>query len=154
MAKFKVDFSNVEDTVLTDRIPPGEYKAKVKSVTVQKKEGGEYPYLKWELVILTGPAKGLQINHITSLKPAALFNLRNTLVACGLEVPKAAVAIDTDKLTGKTLGIKVDIQSRNGGEYPTVVKVFRPDMLKEESSTGGTVATDDDEMVLDDDDLF
>ncbi len=154
MAKFKIDFSGVEDVDFGE-IAPGKYLAKVKEIT--KEEGSSYPYLKWNLVIASGKAKGLHINHITSLSPKALFNLRHTLLAIGLKVPKSAVNIDPDKLVGKTLGIETYMKDFDGKEYANVKKVF-PASEFTETITPSAIDTpmvdgDDDVMILTDDEI-
>ena len=148
MAKFKVDFTGVEDKDFPE-IAPGKYLAKVEEIS--KEEGSEYPYLKWKLSIVSGGAKGLHINHITSLKPSALFNLRNTLIALGLNVPKSAVNIDPDKLVGKTMGIEVIMRPYEGKEYPNVKKTFPASEFTESVSPSvpATGTADPDDLVLD-----
>jgi hypothetical protein len=154
MATWKFDFSGVDDS--KGSIAPGKYIAKVDKITQQKKEGGEYPYLKWELTILTGSAKGLHINHITTLNPAGLFNLRDTLQAIGLKVPKSAVNVDPAKLIGKQLGIETFMKAQDGNEYANVKKVFPvSEVTKPETVTPTAVSYEEEEdvMVLTDEDL-
>lgn len=167
MAKLTFDFSNVEDN---GGVAAGKYIAKVEEIT--QHDGKEAPYLKWKLKLLTGASKGMHVNHITSLKPSALFNLRNTLIACGFDVPKSAVALDINKLVGKQLGVEVVLkEADNGNEYPNVKKTFPAKELVAASSVSVGVGTskatpsvppmptddDDDEVTLDiggdDDDL-
>lgn len=136
MAKFKVDFSGVEDSRGTE-IAPGKYNARVEKVT--KEEGTKAPYLAWELKITSGSAKGLHITHRTSLSPKALFGLRDTLEAFGVKVPKAAVSIDPDKFIGKSLGISVVMKPYEGKDYPNIKSVFGLGEIPE------VVATDSDE---------
>lgn len=120
----KVDFSKVRDSVVA-----GTYIAKVKSIKQETSStGGQY--LKWELVVLTGASKGLTVNHITSLKPEALFNLRNTLIACGYNIPKSAVNVDINKCIGKMLGIEVTMREYEGNEYPNVKKTMSVEKAK------------------------
>lgn len=152
--KWKLDFSGVEDKGFD--IDPGKYLAKVKSI--EKKSGSEYPYLEWKLVITTGSAKGSMITHRTTLKPSGLFNLRNTLIALGLEVPKSAIALDPSKLIGKQLCIEVVNEPYEGKDYPKVKKTLPVSAYetKEVSTASVSVAVtddDDDVMVLTDDDL-
>lgn len=141
---FTVDFSSVSDE--KGKVTPGVYVAKVKEITKEQGASG-YPYLKWNLLICSGKAKGLHINHITTLKPAGLFNLRNTLIACGLNVPKSVVKVDPNQLKGRTLGIKVEMRKINdGNEYPNVVKTMpASDVSADESITSETppVTVDD-----------
>jgi len=120
MSKINVDFSGVEDN---GGVAVGNHTAKVVSVTKEPGQG-EFPYLKWDLVITSNISKGLHINHITSLKPSALFNLRNTLTALGVTVPKSAITFDPDALRGKSLGIEVFLKESEGKEYSNIKKVF------------------------------
>ena len=103
MPKFNADFSDVGEGF---SLPAeGTQICKIKSVEV--KDGTKAKYLKWTLVIGTGPDKGSQITHITSLASSALFNLRNTLIACGQDVPKSKFQVNTDLCIGKIVGIDV-----------------------------------------------
>ncbi len=152
MAKWKLDFSGVEDT---PEITPGRYLVKVKEI--EKKEGSEYPYLQWTLVIVSGKGKGLHIRHITSLKPSALFNLRNTLVSLGLSVPKSAISLDPDKLIGRQMGVEVVMRPYEGKDYANVKKTFpasefsaKPEVLE---PTTMVLDEEEDLMILTDDDL-
>lgn len=124
MEKIKVDFSGVEESSSYD-IAPGKYKARVEDVEL--KTGDKAPYLQWNLKIMSGTASGLHINHITSLSPNALFGLRDTLIAMGVNVPKAAVSIDPSKFIGKTFGIETFMNKKDGKEYANVKKVFALD---------------------------
>lgn len=121
MEKFKVNFADVEESGSYD-IPNGKYKVRVEEIEL--KDGDKAKYLLWKLKIMSGTAAGMHINHITSLSPNALFALRDTLVAMGINVPKAAVNIDPDKFIGKTFGIEVIQRTHEGKEYPNVKKTF------------------------------
>ena len=120
MPKVNVDFSDVSEGF---KLPAeGEQICKIKSVTLE--EGQKAKYLKWVLVIGIGPDKGSQIFHITSFAPSALFNLRNTLIACGLQVPKATFQVNTDLCIGKIVGITVVHQEyEKDGEKKKSAKV-------------------------------
>lgn len=107
MPKFNADFSDVGEGFTLPA--EGTQICKVKSVEL--KDGQKAKYLNWTLVIGTGPDKGSQIFHITSLSPNALFNLRNTLIACGQDVPKSKFQVNTDLCIGKIVGIDVVHQS-------------------------------------------
>ena len=103
MAKFKADFTNVGDGFTL--VPEGDYICKVAKITVEQGDKGKY--LKWELVIGLGEYKGQKLFHNTSLLPQALFNLRNTILALGVNVPKSAFTVDTESYIGKILGCTV-----------------------------------------------
>lgn len=103
MPKFDVDFTSVEDGF---KLPPeGDYVCKVKSITLEDGQKGKY--LKWTLVIGTGSEKGTSVIHNTTLVPAGLFSLRNTLTALGVDVPKSSLRVNTDAYIGKIVGITV-----------------------------------------------
>lgn len=135
MAKMRVDFTGVEDGGGNFDIQPGKYLAKVKEVTVEGPGKSGYKYLKWNLVIAEGVHKGAHINHITTLKPEGLFSLRNTMMACGLNIPKGPVNFDPANLAGKTLGIEVFIKETDDGDYANVKNVYNP--AEQEDDTDG-----------------
>ena len=126
MAKLSVDFTNVAEGGGNFDIAPGRYIAKVVDVKLEGPGQSGFKYLKWELSIAEGVHKNARINHITTLKPEGLFSLRDTLTACGLNIPKGPVSFDPAKLTGKTLGIDVGIREYDGKEYPNVKGVYNP----------------------------
>lgn len=147
MAKWKVDFTGVEDKSGYDSIVPGKYLVAVESIS--KEEGDEYPYLQWSLKIMAGTCKGLHIRHITSLKPSALFNLRNTLTSLGLKVPKAAISLDPDKLIGAQMGVEVFLKPYEGKEYANVKKTFLASEFKDIVEPSAPFEdVDDDEVLL------
>lgn len=130
MPKFNIDFSDVSEGF---SLPPeGDYVCKVKSITLE--EGQKGKYLKWTLVIGTGPNKGAQVFHNTTLVPAGLFSLRNTILACGIEVPKSTMQINTDLYIGKILGITLnhreyekDGQKKKSAQVSEVYPVVKTD---------------------------
>ena len=102
MPKFQADFTNVSDG---GRLPAGEYVCKVTKCEVT--QGQAAKNLKWTLTVGLGEMKGSTMIHNTSLSVKALFKLREFMIACGQDVPKAVMAVDTDKLIGSVVGIKV-----------------------------------------------
>lgn len=115
--KLKVDFSGVSDGGGGFRIPAGDYVVKVKKVEQKIGESSGKPYLNWELEVISGgdkSAKGKVLYHTTSLQPQALFNLRNVLVALGIDIPKKSLEIGLDKLKGKIMGVTVEDDEYRG----------------------------------------
>ena len=103
MPKLNVDFTGADEGF---KLPEeGSYICKVKSIVM--KEGQKARYLQWELIIGVGPDKGTKVLHNTSLSPNALFNLRNTLIACGLDVPATVFQVNTDACVGAIVGIEL-----------------------------------------------
>lgn len=150
MQKVKVDFSGLEDRSC---VAPGRYIAVVKSVEL--KPGTNAPYIEWILAIADGTFKGLHVKHITSLSASALFNLRNTLTALGVTVPKSAVNLDLDAYIGKPLGIETFIEPYQGTDYAKVSKTFLPSALGAQSRPVAqkATATPSAELPFDEDDL-
>lgn len=124
MPKINVNFEGVEDRVL---VPEGDYVCKVSKVEMKKSESSGYNYISWQLKIGTGTSKGQVMFHITSLKPTALFNLRNTLIACGFKVPAKAMNVDLDQLPGKLIGITVYHEEYKGKPSAKVKDVWEPE---------------------------
>ena len=130
MAKvLNVDFTGVSEGG-GSRIPAGDYIFKITGVEQKqsKKEGGG-AYLNWKLSGVNGDAKGATLFEITSLKPAALWNLYNFLISTGYNVPKNKVKIDLDKVVGKFIGCTIDDEeyTKNDGtkaKKSSVVSTF------------------------------
>jgi hypothetical protein len=122
MAKLNVDFTNVEDKPL---LPVGSYICKVTKIEVT--DGEKAKNLKWEATVGVGPHKGAKIFFNTSLAPKALFRLREVLVNMGFNVPKSAVAIDTDKYVGRIIGLSVIMGEYNGRPKNEMSASFKPE---------------------------
>ena len=123
--KLNLDMSNVSEGF--ELLPEGEYTCKVTGVT--KEDGKKAPFLKWELTVGTGTQKGKKVSHITTLSPKALFALRDFLVACGVDVPKSSITLDTDNVKGKVVGITIThgTYMKDGVEKPNanVTEVYK-----------------------------
>lgn len=116
-----IDFTNVEEGGFA--VPNGKYVVKVKKIE-QKTSAAGAAYFNWELMILQGPHKGKKLFHITSLKAAALFNLRNTLIALGVPVPKGKLKLDLKALIGKIMGVTVVNEQYEGKDRPKIKDTF------------------------------
>lgn len=152
-----VDFSNVSEGGGAARVPAGDYAVKVKKVE-SKISSNDKPYLNWELEGINGALKGKKIYHTTSLQEQALFNLRNTLMACKVNVPKSKMQIDLKKLVGLVMGITVDDDEYKGKIKSAVVDVFPISikdgkMVKESLGETDEFDEDDDEGLDDIDEL-
>ena len=140
----KIDFTNVEPG---GKVPEGDYPVRVKEVTVEESSSGN-PYLKWVLEIIDGKHKGKVLYHNTSLQPQALFSLRNTLEALGMEVPQTVVELDLDNLIGLKAAVSVEIEVYQGKEKSRVVEVFPLEDLVEDDEED---EDDDEDYEVDDD---
>lgn len=112
----KIDFGGVEQEIRKGggraaHVPPGAYRVKVVTSEVRHKGGDETAskYIQWSLQIVNGPHKGGKLRFITSLKPDALWNLRNFIHACiGKNVAGKALNFEPSSLYGKQLGVMVE----------------------------------------------
>ena len=158
-AGLTVDFSHVDEGGA--RLPAGDYVVKVEKVEL--KEGQQYPFLRWTLVVITGEYKGKKILHITTLKPEALFGLRNMLIAIGVNVPKGKVTLKLKDYVGKVLGVYVEdgeFVMTNGRKVKRteVVEIYPMEKqgkkwVKVIDDEDADDAADDDEDYDEDDDL-
>ena len=144
----KIDFTNVEPG---GKVPEGDYPVRVKEVTLEESSSGN-PYLKWIFEIIDGKHKGKVLYHNTSLQPQALFNLRNTLEALGMEVPQTVVELDLDNLIGLKAAVSVEIEVYQGKEKSRVVEVFPLEDLVEEDEEDEEDYEDEDDDDEDDED--
>lgn len=76
MAFTKIDFSDVESF---EPLPEGEYDIEIDKVEVRMNKAGDGMYLNWELLVLDGEFENRRLWMITSLKPTALFRLKQVL---------------------------------------------------------------------------
>lgn len=112
----KVDFSGVEGEPGGRRrkqVPEGDYAAKITKWEKgwKNNDKSNAPYFRWVMTISQGERKGTPVyGFLTSLKPEALFNLRNLIwAATGKNVAgKSGYAFDPDKLIGKEVAITVE----------------------------------------------
>lgn len=104
--KLKVDFSGVSKEIRKGgsaaHIPEADYLFKVVNHEVRKSERSGGRYINWEVTVAKGDYKGKKIYLNTSLKPDALWNLRNLIFAClGKNVAGKSLEFDPAKLHGK-----------------------------------------------------
>ena len=112
-----VDFTGVE---ASGKVQPGRQKLTVDGtpeVRVSERSGNEY--INWKF-----KADGGSIYHTTSLQPQALWNLRNTLEALGLEVPESRLDIDLTELDGLECGAEIEHETYQGKKRPIIVDLF------------------------------
>lgn len=126
-----VDFTGVESS---GKVAEGRQLAEVIECEVKTSENTGNDYINWKL-----KAKGGNIYHTTSLQPQALWNLRNTLEAMGMEVPESALELDLAEFPGMELGIEVENETYQGKKRPRIIDVFPVEEL------GGEEAESDDE---------
>lgn len=159
--KMTIDFGGVPKEIRKGggkKLPEADYVWKIISSEIAKKEGATSRYIRWQLTVAKGPFKGVSRSYITSLKPEALFNLRNLIhAATGKNVAGKSLDFDRENLYGKLVGGTIVDSERpiEGGktrifnDLDTVFPVS--DMADDEDEDEED--TDDEEVEEDDDDL-
>ena len=115
MAKDIIDFGEVPQEIRSGGgsfyAPPGDYLVKITDVEKRWKNNDRSNpgYYRWEFTISKGEHKGTKLTQNTSLKPNALFNLRNLIHAVsGKNVAGRKLGFDPNSLKGKTLAVTVE----------------------------------------------
>ena len=124
----EVDFKDIETR---KKVKPGNYLLKVAEIENKNSDKGK-PYLNWKLVVAKGPAEGGTLYHITSLQPQALFTLKSTLEALGVEVPSGVMKLKISKYIGMELGGTVDYETFEGKQRSKIIDIFPAADLEED----------------------
>lgn len=158
MPKLKVDFGGVDKEIRrgggAPHIPEGDYLAKIIDSEVRESEKSGSRYLSWKLTVAQGEFKGKTLYHITSLKPEALWNLRNFIhAATGKNVAGKALNVDTSALEGKVIAVTVEDDEYEGKVRSRIVDTRPKDELEADSDEEETEEEDEEEEVLEEVDL-
>ena len=153
---YSLDFGGVEKEIRkrTKHIPEGDYVFKIISCERKKKEGGDSYYFSWKFMLIEdarGGKKqaGMTFYYITSLKPEALFNLRNLInAATEKNVSGKQMNFDPSSLYGKKIGGTVEDEEYEGKIRSKVVDV----MPLKDIVEGDDEDEDDDDVEDEDDD--
>lgn len=120
-----VDFTGVE---ASGKVEEGRQLVTVDGTPeVKTSDNSGSDYINWKF-----KAKGGAIYHTTSLQPQALWNLRNTLEALGLEVPEGAMELDLSEVDGLELGIEVENETYQGKKRPRIIDIFPAEEIEGE----------------------
>src|SRR5664279_2481124 len=103
MANIEVDFTDVDTQ--SGFLPPGLYTARVAST--EHKDGKNYPGLKFAFESTESATQGMRSEIFISLAPKALWKLKITLEALGVEVPQSVMELDTSDLVVKIGKVEV-----------------------------------------------
>jgi hypothetical protein len=120
MAYTTVNFSDVEDF---EALPQGEYGVEVDKVEVRMNKAGDGEYLNWELVVLDGDYENRRLWMITSLKPTALFRLKQVFEDLDvLEGDEMELEYDDDQEITNSSGPRLLYPDVEGMEATAYVK--------------------------------
>jgi hypothetical protein len=76
-----VNFADVDSF---EPLPEGTYDIEIDKVEVRRNKADDGDYLNWELVVIDGEYENRRLWMITSLKPNALFRLKQVLEELGM----------------------------------------------------------------------
>jgi hypothetical protein len=109
----------------SNRIPEGAYPAKVVGAEIKSSKQSGEDYVEWKFEVLSGDCEGRVAYFNNSLQPQALWRLRETLEALGVEVPDGAMDIDPDEYVGCEAEISV-IESEYEGKRQSKIDDVLP----------------------------
>lgn len=133
-ASISVDFTGVESS---GKVEEGRQLLTVDGTPeVKTSEGSGNDYINWKF-----KADGGVVYHTTSLQPQALWNLRNTLEALGLEVPEASMDLDLSEMDGLTCGGEIEHEVYQGKKRPRIIDLFPEEELEEQEEEEAPKAT-------------
>src|SRR5690606_23712495 len=89
----------------------------------------EKPYLAWKFRTVDGSHR---LYHNTSLQPQALFNLKQVLVALGVEVPNSVMKLNLDKLVGRECYVEVEHEFYEGRKKARIIDFLAKDAVEED----------------------
>lgn len=143
-----IDFTNVKESsgVSKPRMPEGDYKAKIISVTDKPAKDGVD---MWEFHIQLVDRASAVYPYFTKLQENQLWKLRNLLIAAGKQVPKKRINVDPNNLVGSVIGITLIDAEYEGREQSEIDGVLPVDELGETEEAA--VDDDGDEPETDED---
>jgi hypothetical protein len=117
--RIRIDFTGVEKEIRSGsraaRVPEGDYLVKPMSAEMRKSENTGGRYLNWRFQIVQPTKyKGKTLYDRTSLKPGALWNLRNLIFsATGKNIAGKVLNFDPEQVYGKVLMVTVEDDEYN-----------------------------------------
>jgi hypothetical protein len=149
--KIQIDFGGVEKEIKKGgraaHVPEGDYLAKAVKAELRKSEKSGGRYFSWRVQIVKPEKyKGKTLYVNTSLKPDALWNLRNLIhAALGKNVAGKALNFDPEKVYGKVMGVTVEDDEYKEKMRSQIVDFFPADDFKGEDNEDDDDDEDEDE---------
>lgn len=149
--KIKIDFSGVDTEIRSGgraaHVPEGDYLAKPVNAELRKSEKSGSKYISWRFqVVEPKKLKGKTLYDRTSLKPDALWNLRNLIhAALGKNIAGKVVNFDPEQIYGKVMMITVEDDEYEGKIRSQIVDYQPKDKYEEGDDDEDEEGEDDDE---------
>jgi hypothetical protein len=156
MPSTTVNFADVDSF---EPLPEGSYDIEIDKVEVRRNKADDGDYLNWELLVIDGEYENRRLWMITSLKPKALFRLKQVLIDLGIiDEDEEEMDIEWDDdvepstsggpllLYPELQGIEAVAQVKNemyeGRERNRVENLFGPDHKPKKKRTTRTAAAE------------
>jgi hypothetical protein len=149
--KIKIDFSGVDQEIRSGgraaHVPEGDYLAKPVNAELRKSEKSGSKYISWRFqVVEPKKFKGKTLYDRTSLKPDALWNLRNLIhAALGKNIAGKVVNFDPEQIYGKVVMITAEDDEYEGKVRSSIVDYQPKDKYEEGDEDEDEEGEDDDE---------
>lgn len=125
--------------------PEGIHRVRVEEVTPETSTSSGKPYLAWRFRTVNGSHR---LYHNTSLQPQALFNLKQVLIALGVEVPQSVMKLNLDKLVGRECYVEVEHELYEGRKKARIIDFLAKDSVEgdEEDEEVEEIEEDEEEV--------
>lgn len=140
--KAQLDFTNVKDggNFSKRHQPAGDYLGKItKVVDAKSKTDGTSMWLY--TIEVNGATYPFYCKH----QENQLWKIRNLFVAAGINVPKKRVAVDPNRVVGRSIGVTLEDEEYEGKMQSVVQATFPPSELDPSSMAGDDADDDGDE---------
>lgn len=140
----QLDFTNVKDggSFNKKHYPPGDYPGRITKVVDTTKKDDK----KVKMWLFTIEVKsGTYPYYCTYTAENQLWKIRNLFIAAGINVPKKRMAVDPNKLIGKTIGVTLEDDEYDGKINSSIASTFPPSEL-EEGADADEDSSDDEEL--------
>ena len=140
-----LDFTNVRESsgINPMRVEAGDYLATVRGVNERESKRTGEPM--WEFVISLKDRPSATYAYYCVLNVEQLGEVRNLLIAAGVNGPKKKVKVDPNKVVGRDSAISLEDDEYEGKEKSTIAAVFSATELA--PSEPSPEADDDDEEI-------
>ncbi|UOW93117.1 hypothetical protein SEA_NOSHOW_49 [Mycobacterium phage NoShow] len=129
-----IDFSNVKErgNFNPKNIEPGDYTAKITKVEETEAKDGED---MWVFTMELDDVPRATYPYYCKLVDNQYWKVKTLFAAAGVDVGKRKVAVDPNKLVGKTIGVAMDDDEYEGRLKSVIAEVFPPDEVSDAEDT-------------------
>lgn len=115
-----LDFTNVSTGF--EVLPEGLYEGKVAKVELRTSKAGDSQYLNFEWDVIDEDGKSRKIWDIASLKPQALWKLKQIMEALGMST-SGSIDLDPEEFVGQSATLQIAIDVYEGKERNVIKEI-------------------------------